>query len=105
MIDETNKMILEQMQQHRKMLQAGMFSNEESIVFCQLLEKLYKRFLFSLKETYPHLTIQDTQLVILVKMRRSNHEIAQLLGESIEWVRNAKQNLHVKLRPVNNDDG
>lgn len=65
--------------------------------FRHLFEKVHQDFFHKLKTSYPDLTISETRLLALMKLRLPVNEIAHMLGISPNSVRKTSQRLRKKL--------
>lgn len=65
--------------------------------FKVLFEKVYPHFFMTLKDTHPELTQSEIRLLALTKLHLSTREISNMLGISIESVRQSRWRLKKKI--------
>lgn len=79
-------------------------TEEDWSEFKRLFEKVHRDFFGKLKQKYPDLTVAETRLLALAKLRLSNNEMAQMLGISPHSVRKTSLRLRKKLDMVGQTD-
>lgn len=74
-----------------------LLTDEDWEQFKILFEKVYKGFFVKLKNSNWNLTVGETRLLALIKLKLETREIANMLGISPESVKKSKHHLRKKL--------
>jgi hypothetical protein len=80
-----------------KLVKAHIMTDENWDNFKKLFIKVHGNFFTTLKKKYPNLTATDNRMLSLIKLQLGNHEMANMLGVTVEGVKKSKQRLRKKM--------
>lgn len=95
--------ISEKLQKFEKLLNSILLTENDWQDFQKVFDKLHYGFLPSLKMKYPELTEGEKRLVVLIKLKLSNKEMARMLGISPSSITKSRYRLKKKICKSNKE--
>lgn len=88
----------------RQLQQSTILTDEQWEEFRNVFEQVHNGFIQRIRENYPDVTPAELHYIVLVKLNMTNKEIANVLGISVNSVRNYKFRLRKKFNLDENED-